>query len=186
MPRAKVIKVCAQCSQPFTPTFRGQPPQRFCSRRCYWKTMIRPIMDRFIESIEVNSNGCWIWTGRRDKDGYGRFSINGHYIFAHRIAWMLASGPIPKDLNVLHRCDTPSCVRPKCLFVGTDLDNQQDCAQKGRKPHGAQHWNAKLTAKDVEFIRASSEAGRALARHFHVQHSTIQGIRQRRTWRHVV
>jgi len=185
LPRLKTTRICVRCSQPFVPTWHGQPPQRFCSRPCYWKAMVRPVIDRFIEFIEVAANGCWIWTGPRDKDGYGLFAVHRHNIRAHRFVWTLAFGAIPKGLGVLHRCDTPSCVRPECLFLGTNLDNQRDCTQKGRKPHGTKHWKAKLTAEDVRFIRASPLSSRQIAPRFGVAHMHIRKIRQRKSWKHL-
>lgn len=51
---------------------------------------------------------------------------------AHRYSWMIANGPIPKGLWVLHKCDTPACINPDHLFLGTCRDNAKDCYRKGR------------------------------------------------------
>ena len=50
----------------------------------------------------------------------------------HRVAYEEAFGPIAEGLYVLHRCDTPLCVRPDHLFVGTQGDNIHDMWTKGR------------------------------------------------------
>lgn len=57
---------------------------------------------------------------------------------AHRVAWLIFKGLIPKDCHVLHKCDIPSCVNPDHLFLGTNLDNMRDKVKKGRaaKSHG--------------------------------------------------
>lgn len=51
---------------------------------------------------------------------------------AHRVSWIIFRGKIPKGKHVLHKCDTPLCVNPKHLFIGTALDNIRDCFNKGR------------------------------------------------------
>lgn len=78
------------------------------------------------ENLET---GCWIWGGSFTHNGYGRIGDKR----AHRLSWSFENGPIPEGLLVLHSCDTPPCIRPSHLFVGTQLDNMQDMIAKGRK-----------------------------------------------------
>ncbi len=115
----------------------------------------QPVIERFLSNTKITSDGCWEWTGRKNKKGYGRISIFGFTELAHRIAYKLFVGPILDGLHVLHKCDNPGCVRPKCLFLGTNTDNQQDMLKKGRgnKAKGARNHHAKLTDIDVIVIR---------------------------------
>lgn len=77
--------------------------------------------------------GCWLWNPL--KPGvYGYISIGGQQVRAHRAAWFLHFGEIPEGLFVLHKCDTPGCVRPDHLFLGSARDNANDKAFKRRGP----------------------------------------------------
>lgn len=87
-------------------------------------------------------DACWLWAGRIGPDGYGWFTsleMFGHRrpVGAHRIAWMLANGPIAPRLLVCHHCDEPGCVNPAHLFIGSQLDNMRDAKAKGRLNGGA-------------------------------------------------
>ncbi|KKL52944.1 hypothetical protein LCGC14_2280410 [marine sediment metagenome] len=67
-----------------------------------------------------------LWCGTLDREGYGKLSVEGEMARANRVAWGEAYGPIPDGLHVLHLCDTPPCIEPEHLYLGTDSDNTQD------------------------------------------------------------
>lgn len=90
-----------------------------------------PPLERFMAKVQKTDN-CWLWTGPLSPLGYGYFSLNAKTVGAHRAAWTLLRGEIPKGMLICHRCDNPKCVNPDHLFVGTDYDNNIDCIKKGR------------------------------------------------------
>lgn len=98
-------------------------------------------------------NDCWVWTCYRDKKGYGLLTWNGRTRRAHHIAWILAYGSVPVGLQVLHKCDNPSCVKPSHLWLGTNADNVRDKMAKNRGCKGEHHGAARLTESDIEQIK---------------------------------
>ena len=87
-------------------------------------------IDRFFRV----DDGCWLWFGPKHKQGYGQIKINGRMHKASRLMYEYFYGVKPEKWKVCHTCDTPSCVRPNHLFLGTQLDNVRDCIAKGRMP----------------------------------------------------
>lgn len=75
---------------------------------------------------------CWTWTAYKDPRGYGMFRFHGRVQVASRVSWILTNGEIPKNMNICHHCDNPSCVNPAHLFLGTDSDNARDRVRKKR------------------------------------------------------
>lgn len=161
---------------------------RFCSNACSGVVRSANASDptkRFWTLADTSSpDGCWPWLAATDKDGYGRFELPGHrQATAHRFAYEIAVGPIPKGQSVLHHCDNPSCVRPDHLFIGTHMDNMQDAMRKDRKY--TDHPNSKLTVEQVRIIKAELRKGvsqESLARQFHVNSGTIWFIAHGVTW----
>ncbi len=94
-------------------------------------------------SVTGGVDACWPWKSYTDKDGYGNFGwrVDGKYrqIRSNRMAWMLTKGAIPDGMHICHKCDNPRCCNPRHLFVGTPLQNRQDCVKKDRHSRGDRH-----------------------------------------------
>lgn len=159
-------------------------------------------MKNFWDDVDVlGADECWLWTRSiTGKGGYGCAWVNGKRHRAHRLAFQLAQGEIPNGMFVCHRCDTPLCCNPRHLFLGTNAQNMQDCAKKGRNgqhvhpektARGEQNGISKLTAAQVTEIRrlVSESSDRLitakLARQFRVSSSQIRRIVTREHWNHV-
>lgn len=155
----------------------------------------RPFESYVAKSAEAD--GCWIWTGARTGE-YGSAQYRGRSVRAHRVAWMLANGPIPTGMLVCHKCDNPPCVRVDHLFLGTVADNNRDRANKGRGKgftsgadhpaklrSGENHWCAKITDEQVSQIRqrvASGETQTRVAADLRIHSATVSRI-VRHEWR---
>jgi hypothetical protein len=68
-------------------------------------------------------------------------------------------------------------VNPKHLKLGTKADNNADTANKRRHNYGTDHWNGRLTEKQVKAIRDSKKTTRQLATQYGVNYSHIWRIR---------
>jgi hypothetical protein len=93
---------------------------------------------QYRESFEAKyipepNSGCWLWTANCNVGGYGILKYQRKNRPAHRLSWRFYRGEIPTGLLVCHKCDTPACVNPDHLFLGTPTDSQRDCSRKGRK-----------------------------------------------------
>lgn len=135
--------------------------------------------------FEEDKNGCWLCSLRSADGGYAIIRRNGVEWRAHRLSFTRCKGPIPAGMNVLHRCDTPRCIRPSHLWAGTQRENVEDMDRKGRRSAAsrADHGHAVLSEKDVADIRASDSMGIELAARYNVSASTISKVRTGRTWR---
>lgn len=110
--------------------------------------------ERFWSKVE-KTDGCWLWRAAHNSEGYGRFKLNGQLILTHRLSYEIANGAIPDGLFVLHECDTPSCVKPAHLFLGTNARNMLDMFAKGRRDMtGTKSTSARLTEEQVAQIRS--------------------------------
>lgn len=147
---------------------------------------------RFWFSVDF-SEECWIWQGTRNRNGYGHFNHSGPMgVLAHRIAWTYTRGS-PGVLHVLHTCDTPACVRPNHLYLGTHTENMQDKVRKGRQfaasRQGSANKISKLHEADVILMRARWESGAhtmtSLAASYGVSIKTVSQIVRRKAWIHV-
>lgn len=98
------------------------------------------------------NTGCWLWTSTTTNRGYGRLSIDGGDVLAHRAAYEAFCGAIPAGLMVCHRCDVRSCINPEHLFLGCAQDNQADKARKsrGNKSHKGLPFGAALVRPNLK------------------------------------
>jgi hypothetical protein len=144
---------------------------------------------RFWSKVD-KSGDCWVWTAGRflNKKGvytYGMFTIRTRAKYAHRIAWELVHGPIPRGLRVLHSCDNPPCVRPDHLRLGTDADNRRDAMERHRLRRREANHKTKLTEAKVVAIKRrwnEGEIARVLAADHGVTVAAIFRIVSGRNW----
>ena len=156
---------------------------------------------RFWDKVDKSTDGCWNWTGSRNKRGYGRVNLGGKAHLAHRVVatMYLGLGGFTKDSLgaageiVLHSCDNTSCVKPDHLSVGTQKENVRDAMQKGRHSligwSGENHPRATISEHTARLIRDRLlETGNKItqvSKEFGVSFYIAANIAHRKTWANI-
>lgn len=130
----------------------------------------------FFSRIRFTSNGCWEWTGSRNREGYGQYSdhhrLGKKLINSHRWAYIVLNGEPPTGTNLDHLCRNRACANPSHLepvSVATNiLRGVGPCAENKRKTHCNRGHS--LTGKnlviDKHCSRICRQCGRDRARDF--------------------
>lgn len=114
---------------------------------------------RVIKHSGYYDSDCWQFNTKGDKDGYPQ--VQGSKVCqelgltrAHQVSYYVHKGLIPKDKIVCHSCDTPWCVNPEHLFLGSWDDNVQDMMKKGRYKNPFHNgYILKISPKQKEEIK---------------------------------
>jgi hypothetical protein len=145
--------------------------------------------ERIESKVErIPEAGCWIWIGATTVRGYGQIESHNRKYYAHRASYQAFIGEIPKGMHVCHACDNVYCVNPAHLFLGTQKQNLQDMAKKGRSTIGERNAMAKLTEEDVKDIKYLISTGLSdadISVEFCVSRQTINNIRNGKVWKNV-
>lgn len=83
-------------------------------------------------SIPEPNSGCTLWFGPTDRCGYGQLMVHGRARRATHLSLEQDGRAVPRGMCACHKCDTPACINPDHLFVGTQADNLADMRAKGR------------------------------------------------------
>lgn len=151
------------------------------------KKRIKPSVEErlLLYSMPEPNSGCWLWIGAGSYDSYCEVGFEGRTQKAHRVAFKVWCGPIPRGLYVCHKCDVPACINPVHLFLGTAKQNQADSRNKGRSARGRRNG---MVQYDEDLIRAVFHAeGRnfEIARRFGISDVHVAQIKTRKRWAHL-
>lgn len=145
---------------------------------------VRSLAERFWRWVK-KTPGCWLWTGHLNTHGgHGQITIKGKEQWpAHRVAYLLYHGSIPKGKKILHTCDVNICVRKEHLYPGTNADNTRDMMVRGRA-----RWDGagikKLTKAqrlNLCILARMGKPKRMLAKKFKVSVATVTYWKQKAT-----
>jgi hypothetical protein len=147
-------------------------------------------IERFHQKYEINESGCWMWTGGTRPNSKGvpyprHWTDDSESIGAHRFSFELVHGAIPQSMYVCHKCDTPLCVNPDHLFLGSHQDNMRDMVAKQRSFVGRgedKKGRAKLTNQQADQIRKMNMSHSKIAFMFGVSATTIGRIKREESY----
>jgi hypothetical protein len=181
-------KTCEHCGDVFSRDTRNTwaywEKAKYCGHACAGMAHRARLEGKRLSKAEtfsrwvIKSDGCWIWSGATDKDGYGIFSYGRKSYRAAKLALELDGRPVPKGLYACHTCDNPPCIRPDHLYPGTPTQNMADAIARGRL-----NPRTKLTADQVVDIRRAAGTHDEIAATFGVSRANISLIREGKTWR---
>lgn len=98
------------------------------------KLTIAEMLDKYSEPVP--ECGCVLWTGSWNNKFYGVLGKKNGMNYAHRVSYEVHKGPIPEGLVIMHKCDTPACINPDHLSVGTFKENMEEMSRKERHRYG--------------------------------------------------
>lgn len=101
------------------------------------------VADRLL-AYSDRTGECWEWTASRNRKGYGFVTVDGKPRLAHRVAYELEHGRLPKGMLVDHTCHNPGCVNPDHLRAATNkqnLENRLGATVKSASGVRGVHWN---------------------------------------------
>jgi hypothetical protein len=136
---------------------------------------MKSLSRRVFGGAVVFGDGCWLWRGWRNSEGYGRVRVPGQsgVALAHRVSYETLVGPIPEGKQLDHLCRNTACIRPSHLEPVTSRENtmrgrnqvavlarQTHC----KRGHALKGGNLRLTRTGRSCRRCNNEARAAAKR----------------------
>lgn len=161
-------------------------------RECRYPSLT---MREMLERKVIKKEGCWGWKASLTRFGYGEMHIGKRgvdykHVNAHRVAYMVYKGEIPKGRFICHTCDNRSCCNPLHLFIGTPMDNMHDMIKKGRKKVlvGSECPWAKINEETVLEVLELCKSGfncAEIGKKLNICKKQVSDIKRGRRWGHV-
>ncbi len=106
--------------------------------------------ERLWARVEPQSDGCWVWQGAKNSDGYGviRTDAPGHPLeYTHRVSYQVSIGPIKAGLTIDHLCCRRDCANPAHFEQVTREENtRRRNVRRARERREMRQWDQHLAS----------------------------------------
>lgn len=133
-------------------------------------------------------NTCKISPRKPGSNGYTSRTVKGIQYKEIRYVWeQVNKKRIPLGFVVRHTCDTPTCINPDHLIIGTHQDNMNDRAARGRTATKEKHGMRKITRDIALEIRSIGWAvpQRIIAKVYNISQTQVGHILRNVHWRNI-
>lgn len=142
-------------------------------------------LNKYIKDIDDPVNKCWLI---KHKNPYGRISYFNNnkriYLGMHQASYIIHIGSIPDNMWVLHKCNNSYCCNPNHLYIGDRKQNEIDKVDSGIM-NKDNYYNSKLSKSiviDIKLMIKNNFSDRDIASKYNVKRSTINKVRNGRSW----
>lgn len=112
---------------------------------------------RIMSHLSIDSStSCWIFTGTRDRNGYGSIRCGPRMKLAHRVAYVVHKGEIPEGMQIDHLCRHRACCNPDHLEAVTRHENWRRSRAVTRLNQLATHCKQGHALSGTNLLRTTS------------------------------
>lgn len=132
--------------------------------------------EKMFWAMGESQGDCILWSGYKNKGGYGQTTYQRKTLRTHQIAYLLTYGEIPEGLHIDHLCSVRACMNPAHLEAVTQLENGRRAGERQTHCINGHEYTAENTRRQ-KTGRSCATCYRAQSKAFHEAERRAQGAR---------